>query len=174
MKTSPVGTSPFLTHETVAAAIEALKPTIQHLLAAGKLKRGTMHIVVVNPFLAASSDGLEGWVEDGGILHEETVVIDDQICDASPYVEFARLKAYQTWRCGYPTGEVMARAPHLLQTGDTVYGGSATFCGLICAVSGQPAIMDEALAGMLLNLIVGQSRMAAAETIPHIESGVVG
>lgn len=168
--------SPILTAAIIADAIEAMKPTLQYLLADGKLKRGTMHVVVANPTLPVGpnySDHVEQWMHVRGILYEQTVVIDGEPCDPTPFVNYARLKAYQTWRHGQPTADVAARLPHLLREGDTIYGGSATYAGLICAVSGQPAIMDEALAGMLLNLIVGQCRMVAAEMIPRLESGIL-
>ena len=47
------------------------------------------------------------------------------------------------------------RAPHLLLVGDTVYGGSASYEGLIVAGSGVQDYFDEAISALIAALLWG-------------------
>ena len=58
-------------------------------------------------------------------------------------------KAEIHFRTGRPSREVHDRAPHLLLVGDTVYGGSAAYEGLIVAGSGVQDYFDETIAAIL-------------------------
>lgn len=65
------------------------------------------------------------------------------------FAEIARSKAAIHYRTGRPSREVHDRAPHLLLVGDTVYGGSASYEGLIVAGSGVQDYFDETIAAIL-------------------------
>jgi hypothetical protein len=67
----------------------------------------------------------------------------------------ARAKAAIHFRTGRPSAEIQARHAHSLLVGDTIWGGSASYEGIIVAVSGIQAFYDEAIAAMIAAILWG-------------------
>ncbi len=67
----------------------------------------------------------------------------------------ARGKAQLHFRTGRPSLEVQARRPHVLQVGDTIYGGSADHEGIIVAASGVQSCFDETISGLVAAILWG-------------------
>ena len=69
--------------------------------------------------------------------------------------EVARGKARLHFRTGKPSLEVQSRRPHILEVGDTIWGGSADHEGLIVAASGVQSCYDEAICAIVAAILWG-------------------
>jgi hypothetical protein len=67
----------------------------------------------------------------------------------------SRGKAQLHFRTGRPSLEVQARQPHVLQVGDTIYGGSADHEGIIVAASGVQSCFDETISAIVAAILWG-------------------
>lgn len=102
------------------------------------------------------------------VVHEE--IIGEQDPAKWPagrdYAAFARAKALVSWRTGLPTHLVQRDSPHLFQSGDFKYGGSAIVKGIIVATSGlewyHDLAVSEAVAGMCHALTIGAAEPVLA------------
>ena len=83
------------------------------------------------------------------------------------FAAIARSKAAIHYRTGRPSREVHDRAPHLLLVGDTVYGGSAAYEGLIVAGSGVQDYFDETIAAILAATFWGLIKARQARYRDH-------
>lgn len=83
------------------------------------------------------------------------------------YTTIARSKAAIHYRAGRPSREVQDRAPHLLLVGDTVYGGSAAYEGLIVAGSGVQDYFDEAISAIIAATLWGLIKARQAKYREH-------
>ncbi len=136
-----------LTKEIAKRAIDMVRPAILAAVEGKILKRGDLHIVVMDPVKGPWN--VEH--EDEAILHEES--FGDVAKWASPYGEIARAKAIESWRTGFPTHVIRETMPYLLYANDdysdTVYWGSAVLQGLTVGVSGVQSWFDEWVAYMV-------------------------
>ncbi len=81
--------------------------------------------------------------------------VDVKHPDAEKYRVIAHAKAELSARTGMSSRDVQQNAPHLYEDGDVKYGGSVWRDGLVVAFSGVQAVIDEAFAGMMADLLVG-------------------
>ena len=138
---APVYALAELAEEALALAL----PTIEALMEEGHTSRKCMHLVVLAP--------------DGEILLERGVGPDAAKPESAAALQafgiVARSKAAIHHRTGRLSREVHDRAPHLLLVGDTVYGGSAAYEGLIVAGSGVQDYFDEAISAIVAATLWG-------------------
>lgn len=148
---TPMGTF-LVTPLLVKEAIQLVVPAIDFGIKTELFKRPDFHVVVVNPVISAQQYATQqDWEDAGGILYEESF---GSLKDCrSKYAPIARSKAWLSARWGMSTHKLQALHPHLLQGGDTVYGGSAARYGLVVAVSGLQAHFDQFVAGCILEAI---------------------
>ena len=125
-------------------ALALTLPTIEALMES-HTSRKCMHIVVLDP--------------NGEILLERGIGPEATNAEFAENMQafgaVARSKAAIHYRTGRPSREVHDRAPHLLLVGDTVYGGSASYEGLIVAGSGVQDYFDEAISALLAATLWG-------------------
>lgn len=124
---------------TAQKAVEMVMPLILAAMESRVFKRRHLHIVVLDPAVTPNND--------------LPVLYENSIGDVSqwehPYDQIARSKADLTWKWGIPTRELQLRMPHVLQPGDTLFGGSACVDGIVVGVSGVQPHFDEMIATMV-------------------------
>lgn len=137
----------FLTKEVVSSAVNIVEGAVTKAYAHKILKRQDMCIVVLDPAVPYSP------VVDfkSAVLHTERRW-DSQW--EHPYDQIALGKAKLTWRTGMPSDEVHRSAPHLLQPGDVLLGGSTVRDGLIVACSGVQPHYDRMIAEWVASTII--------------------
>ncbi len=67
----------------------------------------------------------------------------------------SRGKAQLHFRTGRPSLTAQARMPHVLQVGDTIYGGSSDHEGIIVAASGVQSCFDETISAIVAAILWG-------------------
>ncbi len=126
-----------LTAEIVEKAINMVLPAITTAMDNNILGGHDLHIVVMNP---------------GVRPHEVRDAHEAILCERSfgvqakwnyPYKDFARAKAFASWRTGLPTGVIRQVMPYLLKEKDTLYYGSAVLDGIVVGTSGVQEWFDE-------------------------------
>lgn len=137
--TQPTPLSPvYAITELAEQALALALPTIEALMESHTARK-LMDVVMLGP--------------NGEILLERCIGPDaakpEFAALRQDFAEIARSKAAIHYRTGRPSREVHDRAPHLLLVGDTVYGGSAAYEGLIVAGSGVQDYFDETIAAIL-------------------------
>lgn len=128
----------FAITELAEQALALALPTIEALMES-HTSRKVMALVMLGP-------GGEILLERGVGPDAEKPECAEQVQN---YLQIARSKADLHYRAGRPSRVVQDRAPHLLQVGDTVYGGSADYEGLIVAGSGVQDYFDEAISAIV-------------------------
>jgi hypothetical protein len=151
---SSVENKPVYLHEKLAKqAVELVTPSVERLLETFG-ERPFAHIVVLDPNGTSIYDRKLGEAPEGAAF--EALVAD-----------IARRKAKIHFRTGRPSPVVRERAPHLLRVGDTTHGGSFDHEGLIAAVSGVQAHLDETIAAMVASMCWGLCKEAQARYLAN-------
>ena len=143
--TRPDSVAPvYAIRELAEQAISLALPTIEALMES-HTSRKYIHIVVLDP--------------NGEILLDRSVGPDADKPEFAEHLQgcarVARSKAAIHSRTGRPSKEVHDRAPHLLLVGDTIYGGSASYEGLIVAGSAVQDYFDEAISAVIAAVLWG-------------------
>ncbi len=142
--------------ELAEQALALALPTIEALMES-HTSRKLMGIVMLGP--------------SGEILLERGIGPDVDKPESADllqtFLRIARSKAAIHHRTGRPSREVHDRAPHLLLVGDTVYGGSAAYEGLIVAGSGVQDYFDETIAAILAATFWGLIKARQARYRDH-------
>ena len=104
-------------------------------------KRNHLHIVVGDVNVHPSKNPLTqgGWFETG-ILTEFSLHKSHW---EYPFDDYARRKGYATWREQTPSRQLVTLSPHLLESGDIEYFGSAVVDQIVVAASGVEPYFDE-------------------------------
>lgn len=132
----------YLTKARAQQALSIALPAIDHLFnTVTNVKH--VHLVIL--------------ANDGSILLESDIGPD---ANKTPdrverTTSIARGKAQLHFRTGRPSLEVQARKPHILQVGDTIYGGSADHEGIIVAASGVQSCYDETISAIVAAILWG-------------------
>ena len=136
-----------LTDETVFRAVQEAKPAIEALLASDFWIWGPrwVGIIVISP---------KGKRLYGNFIGSDQTW-DPEWGEVVDFLVIARDKAQISHRTGLSSREVIQNCPFLLEEGDRLYAGSVIRQGLIVAVSGAKSEADEAIAEMILALIIG-------------------
>jgi len=132
----------YLTKARAQKAIALAEPSINKLFET-VTKKKSVHLVIL---------GI-----DGNILHEQDLGPDagKDPQHVAMTTEVARGKARLHFRTGKPSLEVQSRRPHLLEVGDTIWGGSADHEGLIVAASGVQSCFDESISAIVAAMLWG-------------------
>lgn len=139
--------SHLLTREVAQQAVEFVLPAVMRLIEGKTFKRGDLHIVIAKVGLIPNSMAFTLWCEEG-ILYEHS--IGDRGAWYLDFGHIARSKCYLSWRHGMSTQMLQARAPYLLELGDTVYYGSAVSDELVVACSGVQPYFDQMISSWVL------------------------
>ena len=126
-----------LTVGMVEKAVNMVSPAIMAAMDNDTLKGHDLHIVVMDPGLRPHdvADAHEA------ILYERSFGVPaNWTC---PYNDFARAKAFASWRTGLPTSTIRQTMPYLLKEIDTLYYGSAVLDGIVVGTSGVQEWFDE-------------------------------
>ena len=136
--------SAFLAEELATKALDMAANAILGIL-------NTNANLIGGPFVHVVIMGINGEVlakqDFGG--HPEGESYEDE-CR-----RIARSKGNIHYRTGLPSEVVQQRHPHLLTKGDTAFGGSFSFNGIIVAASGLTSYWDEVIAGMVAAMAWG-------------------
>jgi hypothetical protein len=132
----------YLNKARAEQAIASALPTILHLMQT-VVNRKALHIVILGV--------------DGNILYEQSVGPDVEADRQrlATCTEIARSKAQIHFRTGRPAGEIQSRRPHALLVGDTIWGGGASYEGIIVAASGVQGYFDETISGIVAAILWG-------------------
>ncbi|WP_343628278.1 hypothetical protein [Roseateles sp.] len=129
--------SRFVTDSLARAAIDAIAPSILTQLAAPEVSGlGVLHLVVLDPAVAWG-DG----VPQPRILHEQS--IGDRAKWDVDYADYARRKAWLSWRHRMDSRRLQLLEPHRLVGDDALLWGGVHLDGLVVAASGAFPIWDE-------------------------------
>ncbi|HEY4330547.1 MAG TPA: hypothetical protein VGN88_12480 [Phycisphaerae bacterium] len=132
----------YLTKARAQQAISLAEPTINKLFDT-VTNHKSLHLVVL--------------ANDGTILYE-TDLGPDAGKDPERTARTTLVshgKAALHFRTGKPSLEVQARRPHILEVGDTIWGGSADYEGIIVAASGVQSCFDEAICAIVAAILWG-------------------
>jgi hypothetical protein len=142
--------SALLTQNTVRAAIPIITAAYDAALKSGLLKRPDFHMVFLDPTKPFCGDTSK---------FRDAILGQHSFTDPSgwenPYDRIARAKARATWRTGLSTRVIRECMPHMLDVGDTRYGGSVILDGIIVAGSGVQPWYDEMFSGIGANVLRG-------------------
>jgi hypothetical protein len=134
--------SVYLTKARAELAVSLAEPTICRLFdTVAKPKH--VHLVILagdGSILLETDLGPDAGKEPGRVAHTTAI---------------SRGKAQLHFRTGRPSLEVQARKPHVLQVGDTIYGGSADHEGIIVAASGVQSCFDETISAIVAAILWG-------------------
>jgi uncharacterized MAPEG superfamily protein len=159
--------SHFADREAARRAVELALPMIERAMADPAVcGSGFLFIVVMDPARPASGCSFEQ-----AVLHEHA--IGDRSRWDADYAAFARAKARLAWTHGCDGHAVLARAPHLLQPGDTLLWGSVWLDGIVVGVSGAEPWYDEAFATAVAAALraIAKGRHAAEVSSGHLAAG---
>lgn len=150
-----------LTREICETAWECCRPSVVRAAHLGVTNKLAGTIVVLDP-----------WT--GEYLFSAVVDLDHP--DKSKYDEIALAKARVSWTTGLTSRQVQQDAPHLYLPGMTKWGGSAIENKLVVAFSGVQAVIDEAIAWMMLNWILAicQDEMTKPDGVMASGSSFIG
>lgn len=148
-----------LTRTICESALNRITPAIEYSIGCD-FKRGDFHVVVANPLISPGSLAKEEWMQTG--IFFEMSYGDVSSWDA-PFDDIARSKAYLSWQHQMPTQHLQSRCPYLLQSGDTVYYGSAVEDRLVVAVSGFQPYFDAMVSEWMLSAIRAEYIHIASE-----------
>ena len=130
----------YLTKARAQQAFALAEPTILKMMQTVTNKKA-MHIVAL--------------ALDGSVLHEASIGPDVE-ADAvrlATCKDVAKAKAQIHYRNGRPSLEIQARRPHTLVVGDTIWGGSGSYEGVIVAASGVQSCYDESISAMIAAIL---------------------
>jgi hypothetical protein len=127
------GGSRFLTADVAHAALRAVTPAIQSMLASPEVSGcGVLHLVVLDP---------TGGRDTPQILAEHS--IGDRARWDVDYADYARRKAHLSWHHRMDSRRLQLMEPHRLRAGDDLLWGGVWLDGLVVAASGAFPIWDE-------------------------------
>jgi hypothetical protein len=130
----------FSAADTARQALAALLPALEAARRDRSLcGSGFLHIVILDPAFRSGEVPLEE-----AILLEHT--LGDRLQWDADYAAFARAKAALAWRECLSSGAVQQQRPHALRRGDSLLAGAVWLDGIVVAVSGAFAEIDEAFA----------------------------
>lgn len=136
-----------LSRDVAKKAVDIVRPVILAGRKSGVLEDGNLHVVIMNP--VARPHHVTN--KRKAILYEES--FGQSALWKYPLDEIARAKAFESWRTGLSTHEIVEARPYLLQAddghADTVYYGSVVLEGIAVGVSGGDPHVDEMLAHMI-------------------------
>jgi hypothetical protein len=133
--------SRFLTADTVSAALQALTPAIRAQLASPEVSGlGVLHLVVLEPLPPELAPVPR-------ILHEHSIGDRDR-WDVD-YADYARRKAWLSWRHRMDSRRLQLLEPHRLLADDPLLWGGVWLDGLVVAASGAFPIWDECFSLMV-------------------------
>jgi len=129
--------SRFVTEELARAALDAITPAIAAQLAAPDISGlGVLHLVVLDPSVPCG-DGAS----------QPRVLIEHSIGDRAKwdvdYADYARRKAWLSWRHRMDSRRLQLLEPHRLSDDDALLWGGVWLDGLVVAASGAFPIWDE-------------------------------
>ena len=125
----------YLNKEVAIYACALIRPAIDELFRSPYPKRKCLHLVVLDPTKQHESTS-----DVDSILFEES--INGAEWGEYAFNDFARAKAFLSFRTGLSSLEVQQFRPHLYEEGDVKYGGSVIFNGIIAAASGIQPYFD--------------------------------
>lgn len=134
--------SVYLTKARALQALSLAEPTINRLFETVTSAKH-VHLVVLaadGSILLETDLGPEAGKDPARVAHTTAI---------------ARGKAQLHFRTGRPSLEVQARKPHVLQVGDTIYGGSSDHEGIIVAASGVQSCFDETISAIVAAILWG-------------------
>lgn len=151
--------SHLLTPAIILGVIADLKPAIQNLLV--RHKREHLYLVVMAE--GSRPDGFEYVFSDSLAGLPESY--------PKPYGEIAVAKAEICVRTHMNGSDVVNNFPHLLRTGDVIYGGGIYHPGLVVAVSGAPLALDELISNMIASAILTEVKLRYPALRAAVEEG---
>ena len=139
--------SSLLNREQAVKAVWLAKPSILAAMEAKVLKRGDLHIVVMDPTILYPDFAGSGRDPSQAILYEES--IGEPAKWERDYAAIARAKTLLSWKCGLSSQEIVERYPYLLQDSDVAYWGSVVRGGLVIGASGVQSYFDQWACGLV-------------------------
>ena len=141
-----------LTEGLAQKAIPIVEVAYKAALEAELLKRADLHMVIMDP--TQVYDG-----KPDSVIFRAAILLEHSFTEPIKwerrYDLIARQKAQATWRTGLPTRVIRECMPHLLEVGNTRYGGSVNVDGIIVACSGVQPWFDEMFAGIAAMILRG-------------------